>query len=241
MPVLRPALLATVAVLALGGCASPLPTLPVAPPRPPAAVPTEAGATYRIVAGDQLMLRFDYQPDQAQTIQVAPDGGATLPWIGWQMLAGRTLDEVSRDLTQRYASVLKRPDTSVNLATGSAQRVFVGGEVGRSGAIPLNGRVTVTQALLLAEGLRETAATDHIVLLRPEAGGAPAAYAIDLRGVLDGSAPEADVVLRADDVLVVPRSGVANVNLWVDQYIRKNLPVSLGLNYNLNPSTKVTK
>ncbi|WP_085318243.1 polysaccharide biosynthesis/export family protein [Derxia lacustris] len=225
----------------LAGCATrDLPALPQAPAQPPAPVATEAGATYRIVAGDQLALRFDYQPDQSATIQVAPDGGATLPWIGWQMLAGRTLDEVSRDLTERYRSVLKRPETSVNLAAATAQRVFVGGEVFRAGSVPVTGRVTVMQAILLAEGLRETAA-DKVVLLRPQPGAAPLAYSVNLRGILDGSEPGADVALRGDDMLLVPRSGVANVNLWIDQYLRKNLPINAGINYNITPTTSIAK
>jgi len=239
-PMRLSALLSAAALCA--GCATrDLPTLPPAPPQPPLAPTSAAGASYRIVAGDQLQLRFDYQPDQSATLQVAPDGGATLPWIGWQRLAGRTLDEVSRDLTERYRPTLKRPETSVNLALASAQRVFVGGEVGRAGSIALAGRVTVMQAILLAEGLRETARIDHIVLLRPDAGGSAGAYVVDLSGVLDGSHPDADIVLRAEDVVLVPRSNVANVNLWVDQYVRKNLPMNLGLNYNINPSASVAK
>jgi len=36
------------------------------------------------------------------------------------------------------------------------------------------------------------------------------------------------------DIVFVPRSTIANVNVWVDQYIRKNIPVSLGVYYGVN-------
>jgi hypothetical protein len=38
-------------------------------------------------------------------------------------------------------------------------------------------------------------------------------------------------------MLLVPKSGVANLNVFVDQYIRRMVPVpaGLGLSYDLNP------
>ena len=34
-----------------------------------------------------------------------------------------------------------------------------------------------------------------------------------------------DIVLRPFDIVYVPKSPIANVNVWVDQYVRKNLPI----------------
>jgi hypothetical protein len=36
------------------------------------------------------------------------------------------------------------------------------------------------------------------------------------------------VLLQAQDVVVVPKSGIAKVDKWVDQYIRKVLPFNIG-------------
>ena len=43
-----------------------------------------------------------------------------------------------------------------------------------------------------------------------------------------------DITLQPYDVVVVPRSGIANLNLWVDQYIRRLIPFGLGISYTIN-------
>jgi len=43
-----------------------------------------------------------------------------------------------------------------------------------------------------------------------------------------------DIVLAPYDVVLVPRSGIANMGLWVDQWVRRILPISLGFSYTIN-------
>ena len=47
----------------------------------------------------------------------------------------------------------------------------------------------------------------------------------------DPKAPANDFALQVNDVVVIPRSGVANVNVWVEQYLRKNIPINFGMFY----------
>jgi polysaccharide biosynthesis/export protein len=49
--------------------------------------------------------------------------------------------------------------------------------------------------------------------------------------VVTGEDVSADVALQPSDILDVPKSRVADVNLFVEQYIRNNLPIqpSVGL------------
>jgi hypothetical protein len=41
------------------------------------------------------------------------------------------------------------------------------------------------------------------------------------------------VRLEPGDILFVPRKGIANVNLFVEQYIRNNIPIPIVLGYNI--------
>jgi polysaccharide export outer membrane protein len=50
-----------------------------------------------------------------------------------------------------------------------------------------------------------------------------------VHSILQGHEPISDLVLAPMDEIFVPRSHIADVNLWIDQYIRKNIPVSLYL------------
>ena len=49
---------------------------------------------------------------------------------------------------------------------------------------------------------------------------------VDVRPVQEGDHPETDVLLAANDVVFVPRSKIANVDNFVEMYIREVLPVS---------------
>ena len=42
----------------------------------------------------------------------------------------------------------------------------------------------------------------------------------------DDQGRNADLFLAPYDIVLVPASNVADVNLWVDQYIRQNIPIS---------------
>ncbi|MDB5819547.1 MAG: polysaccharide biosynthesis/export family protein, partial [Rhizobacter sp.] len=123
-----------------------------------------------------------------------------------------------------------------NVQGASSQRVFVGGEVTRPGVQPLIGPLSVMQAVMVAEGMKETARTSDIVLIRRGEHDERQVMRIDLQAALDGNNAGGDLLLQPYDVVVVPRSGIANVNLWVDQYLRRNLPISLGISYSINPT-----
>lgn len=44
-----------------------------------------------------------------------------------------------------------------------------------------------------------------------------------------------NITLAPFDIVFVPRSRVADVNAWVDQYIRQNIPIPFNLSYGAYP------
>ena len=42
-----------------------------------------------------------------------------------------------------------------------------------------------------------------------------------------------NIRLAPYDVVYVPKSAIANVNLFIDQYIRKNIPIPFGISYGI--------
>jgi polysaccharide export outer membrane protein len=83
--------------------------------------------------------------------------------------------------------------------------VYVVGDVGRPGGFPLNHeeRLTLLQALALAEGVNRTAAEKSAKLIRNNKDGRKE-VPIDLKKVLAGKAP--DPSLQDDDIVFVPSS-----------------------------------
>ncbi|MFN8602967.1 MAG: polysaccharide biosynthesis/export family protein [Candidatus Binatia bacterium] len=207
-------------------CSAPL-ARPGVPPLPP---PVPA-ANYAIQVGDTLAVKFYKNPSMNEEVAVRPDGMISLEIIHDVPAAGLSPEDLTADLKRRYAKELADPEISVIIKTLGGQRIYVGGEVGSQGAMPLNGGLTMFQAIQQAGGFTKTARRDEVVLIRTDVEGQRTAYKIDLEKVQSGASPEADVPLRPYDVVFVPRSTVGDLNVWVEQYIRNNLPInpSMGL------------
>jgi len=191
--------------------------------------PVEARAIhdYRIAEGDELTLRFFYVPELNETVTVRPDGKIHLPLVGAVAAAEQTPEQLAQALRGAYAGSLRHPDVSVEIEKGFArQQVFIGGEVERAGMQALTPQLTVMRAIILAQGMKETAAPNRVLILRKDADGNARVIETNLARSMHGNAGE-DPTLQPYDVVLVPPSRVARLNKWVDQYIRRNLPVSM--------------
>jgi protein involved in polysaccharide export with SLBB domain len=207
-----------------GGCATyaeygGVPTLEESIQAPVAAAP------YRIDAGDSLQVRFYRNPELDQLVVVRPDGYVSLPFVDDVKVAGKTPQEVDVDLTQRYRGELAVPDVSVIVQGFGGQRIYVGGEVGGEGVHPLVGGLTLYQAIDQAGGFLDTAHRRQVIVIRKGPDGRPTGHSIDLRQVEHGTEPEKDILLQPYDIVYVPKSKIANVNLFIQQYIRGLLPI----------------
>jgi len=194
---------------------------------------------YKLTRGDEIDMRFVYTPELNSTVTVRPDGKISAPLIGDVKVAGMSTAQLSDLLKKSYADQVKRPDIAINVRGFANQRIFIGGEVVHAGAQPLSGSVGVLQAIMLAEGLKETARTKEVVIVRRGENDERTVFSVNLDDIINGSDTSQDIELQAYDVVLVPRSGIANVNVWVDQYIRKNIPVNFGVSYNLRDNVTV--
>ena len=94
---------------------------------------------------------------------------------------------------------------------------------------PLTSGVTAAEALATVGGELTSADLSKVVWITQAADGERQFATIDLQGYLAGEAPGQNPFLRPGDVLYVPRSGIGDVNRFVDLYLRKNIPFNLSL------------
>jgi protein involved in polysaccharide export with SLBB domain len=189
-------------------------------------------AEYRIQVGDQLDIKLFYNTELNEQVIVRPDGRISLQLVHEVMAAGLTPGELTRLLTEKYAAELKKPELTVIVRSFGAQKVYVDGEVAKPGMFPLLGYVTILQAISQAGGLKESARTNEVMVIRHGAGNKPLVLVVNLAKIHDGSDMRQNIALKSFDIVYVPRSPIANVNVWVDQYLRKNIPIQTGFFYN---------
>jgi polysaccharide biosynthesis/export protein len=180
---------------------------------------------YHIQPGDQLAINFYLNPEFNDEVPVSPDGHITLRLIGSVPAAGLTPSQLAAQLDKAYLSELRSPDAAVIVKNMPGRQVYVQGQVNHPGAFPLEPGMTALQALADAGGVTSDAADDSVVLIRRDACGRPTGERLDLASAVDNPSKGEDAALMPYDVLVVPRSRIANMDLFVQQYIRGLLPV----------------
>jgi polysaccharide export outer membrane protein len=201
---------------------------------PMQAVPAAAGE-YRIQVGDELEIKSFYNPELNERVIVRPDGRISVQLAPEIVAAGRTPAELASALTERYSANFKQPEISVILRTFAGQRVFVAGEVQRPQMILMAGPMTVLQAVAAAEGFTDTARTSEVILIRRAADRRPSVSIVDAKAAYSGDDATQDVMLQPFDIVYVPRSRISNVNRFVDQFIRRNIPLPFSLSYRIDP------
>jgi protein involved in polysaccharide export with SLBB domain len=78
-------------------------------------------------------------------------------------------------------------------------------------------------------GFRDTARTDSVILIRTGSGdGEPMARTMNLGEVLAAGTRE-PLALAPHDVVFVPRTAIADANIWVRQHITDLIPFIRGL------------
>ena len=180
--------------------------------------------SYLIQPGDQLSLEFYLSPEFNDEVTVRTDGKVTLRAIGDIKAWGLTPAQLAQELDKGYMSELRSPDAVVHVKNMPNRQVYVQGQVNKPGAFPLDTGMTAVQAVSAAGGLTDQA-SDNAVLIRRDYCGEPSGVKIDLANAMDHPEKGADAVLMPRDVIVVPRSTIANVDLFVKQYIQGILPV----------------
>lgn len=175
---------------------------------------------YRIQVGDRLSVRLFYNPDLNQDVVVRPDGKISLMLVHDINAAGRTPEELGAELDKIYAKHLQQPETVVIVNSFAGHRVFVSGEVFFPGVREIVGPTTVLHAVALAGGFKETANMNEVVLIRRGPDFKPYLVALDVEKAMKGIDLKQDVFVQPYDMVIVPRSGIADLNLFITQYIR---------------------
>ncbi len=178
---------------------------------------------YVIRPGDELQLDFYLNPEFNRSVTVRRDGDVSLDLVGTLPAAGLTPEQFAAKLNQAYLRELRNPGAAVHVRNSPTWRVYVQGQVMHAGAFPLQPGETALEAIAEAGGVNENAGANSTVLIRRDACGNPHGMKIDLRAADNGKKVD-DVALMPADVLVVPRSPIANVDLFVKQYIQGLMP-----------------
>ena len=191
------ALSAGLALLVLAtGCQTPGPS-PL-----PAANGTNAAEVITLRESDVLKISFPANANLNTTQPIRRDGMISMPLVGEVKAAGKTPEELKKDLIDLYSTQLLSKEVTVEVQS-SQFPIYVTGSVLRPGKIMSDHAITALEAIMEAGGFDSTKADLKAVqVIRREAGGTRN-YELNLKRIMDGK-PDAPFYMKPSDIIFVP-------------------------------------
>ncbi|MEZ5851434.1 MAG: polysaccharide biosynthesis/export family protein [Hyphomicrobiaceae bacterium] len=162
-------------------------------------------AAYKIGPLDVLEITVFKVPELSKTAQVSERGTFNFPLVGEMDASGKTPREVEQSLARALgAKYLQNPQVGVFVKEYNSKRITFEGQVKKPGVYPMQGGLTLLQALATAGGL-EAVSDDTVLILRSENGQRSAAR-FEVSDIRDGKAQ--DPQLKPGDVIVAGKSSI---------------------------------
>jgi polysaccharide biosynthesis/export protein len=170
------------------------------------AVPIAENKSYRIGPLDILEISVFGVPELSGTVEVGENGNVQLPLVGETLAAGKTTEELRKDLTSKLATeYLQNPQVRVTVTEFKSSTVILTGDINSPGVYPLKGETTLLQIVATAGGFKESS-DSTVLVLRKASGGKRLAAKFDVDQIAQGRAQ--DPVLRSGDTIVAGRSAM---------------------------------
>jgi polysaccharide export outer membrane protein len=161
------------------------------------------GPDFRVGPGDVIAINVWKEPDVSTSVLIRPDGKISLPLVNDLEVTGRTPMEIQSLVTEKLSPFINDPNVTVTVTQINSKKVFVMGQVGRTGAYPVLEPTTVLQILTLAGGLAPFANQKGIYILRMK-DGKQEKLPFNYKDVVKGERMEQNILLQPGDTVVVP-------------------------------------
>jgi polysaccharide export outer membrane protein len=171
-------------------------------PHPPEPPPMEK-LDYVIGAGDMLTIRVWKNPELSVDVPVRPDGKISVPLLDDVQAEGFTALELKEVISRDLGEYVSNPDVTVVVKGIGSKYVFMLGEIGRPGPVPLGKDVRVLDAISSAGGFGTFADKKRVKVIRRSKNG-EVEYRFNYDAYVAGKAPGSNLLLVPNDTIVVP-------------------------------------
>ena len=157
---------------------------------------------YVIGADDVLMITFWRDETMSAEVVVRPDGKISLPLINDIQAAGLTPLELCSAVTEAAKRYVEEPTVSVVVKQIHSRKVYIMGQVAKTGQYDMTGPMTVMQLIAVAGGLQEFADKKNVLVTRKEAGK-DISYKVNYEDISKGKNLGQNIQLKPGDIVIV--------------------------------------
>ena len=159
--------------------------------------------TYIVQPGDVLTIAVWREKDLQSEVAVRPDGGINFPLAGDIVVAGKTIEQIQKDIAAKLTKYVPDPVVTVAVKQSQGNKIYVVGKVNKPGEFASNRTIDVMQALSMAGGPSPFAAVNKIKILR-RVNGEQKTFLFKYSRVEKGEDLEQNIILQGGDVVIVP-------------------------------------
>ncbi len=158
---------------------------------------------YLVGPEDVLEISVWREESLQREVLVRPDGRISFPLVGDLKVAGSTPDEIQSKLSEGLKKFIPDPVVTVVLTKVGGYKIYIIGQVKKSGQYAVGRYLDVVQALALAGGLTPYAAENKIKIFRRE-NGVQKIIPFSYENIKKGKGLKQNIILKSDDLIVVP-------------------------------------
>ncbi len=193
---------------------------------------------YTLAPGDQLDIVVSSAPELSRTLTVGPDGRVVMPMSRPIMAAGRTFGQIQAALMSELSQQLRDPTLAVTPRSYAPEQIYVGGQVGQPGTYTIPGRIGALEGILMAGGLRSSARSRDVAILRRAPNGGMMMRSVNIRGgIMNIREYNDNIQLRRGDIIYVPQSTIGEIGTFMENF-RRTWPVDFSLSYQLGGANR---
>jgi polysaccharide export outer membrane protein len=149
-----------------------------------------------------------HNPELSTKVPVRPDGRISTPLVDDLTAAGKTPQQLSRDIEERLKKYVADPVVTVMVSSfvGSyGEQIRIVGEAVTPKAIPFQAHMTALDAMIAAGGLTPYAAGNRAKILR-HVDGKEVNLNVRLSDLLKDGDLGANTDLRPGDIIIIPQT-----------------------------------
>jgi protein involved in polysaccharide export with SLBB domain len=195
---------------------------------------SDAPPVHRLGMGDRIKFDWPLTPENNEEVVVAPDGFIGIKTAGRLRVQGLSVSEAQDLVIEKSRARLRNPMVVAALTDSRSARVIVGGQVKNPGAYAITARPTVLEAVMLAGGLNPESRMSEVIVLRLKPDNTAMLRKVDLQRFISRADSGENIRLEPEDMVFVPRSRIAEVNLWVEEYLNRNIFFGRNIQYTKN-------